>query len=307
MPPNDILPTSIPVALKPATIGSNIGEISFGGTQTFTYDGQAGETLTIRVFADNPVNTANPTEIRDSELLDTFVTVLQPDRSPLDDNDDIKRGRTDSLIEDLELSEAGTYQIEVRSSKNRSGGAFTLLIQSSMAVTGGLPDLVIPQIEGQERICIFATPTPRLGIVGNNILATWSNVPVAFPSGQEMIEKQATFTLEVANYGDGNSQDFAVTTFSISKADFDDTLEQSGTIDVETFFDIYQSFFVDPPQPVAVSGLRPGEVRIIDVDVVFFGDGDQVMIAVADFDDAINEINQENNTLDYNIFLDSGC
>jgi WD40 repeat protein len=125
-------PTSTPLDAGSASVGDNRGEIVIGGGQIWTYDGQSGETLTIRVSADHPPNDADDR----TGLLDTLVIVRAPDVSTLAENDDIRIGNiTDSWIEDLELPVDGIYEIEVRSWDNRDGGAYTLTIGSVLPVT----------------------------------------------------------------------------------------------------------------------------------------------------------------------------
>ena len=56
---------------------------------------------------------------------------------------DIEPGiNTDSLVEGLALSKNGTYQIEVSGALYRTGGAYTLIIESTP------PEAVTPTPEG---------------------------------------------------------------------------------------------------------------------------------------------------------------
>ncbi len=56
-------------------MGDDRGEISASGGQVWSYNGQAGEMLTLLVTADHPANNAPDR----TGLLDTVVTVRSPD------------------------------------------------------------------------------------------------------------------------------------------------------------------------------------------------------------------------------------
>jgi len=122
-------PTATPVRARAATRGDNRGELPVGGAQVWTYSGQAGEVLTIKVNADRPANTASDRERRERELLDTLLIVYAPDGTVMAEADDIERGIvTDSSTEVLVLPTDGVYRIEVRSRANLTGGPYTLTI-----------------------------------------------------------------------------------------------------------------------------------------------------------------------------------
>jgi hypothetical protein len=101
--------------------------------QTWTYVGQAGEILTIRVNADLP---AISDQIRNQGGVDTVVTV-EDLSGILVQNDDRSSTPhyTDSLIRDLTLPDDGTYQIIVSSWSDRDSGAYTLIIESDLHPT----------------------------------------------------------------------------------------------------------------------------------------------------------------------------
>jgi WD40 repeat protein len=121
-------PAPTPISAGTAQVGDNRGEIAIGGAETWIYNGGYGETLTIRVMADHPANDAEDR----AGLLDTYLTVYTPNGDILYLADDIVPGRqTDSLIEDLILGSIGEYRIVVSSWNNESGGAYTLVIQST--------------------------------------------------------------------------------------------------------------------------------------------------------------------------------
>ncbi len=119
-------PTATAAASKAAQVGDNRGEISASGGQVWSYNGQAGEMLTLLVTADHPANDAQDR----TGLLDTIVTVRSPDGQVLNQADDIDPGiLTDSRIDGLTLPVTGVYEIEVRSWDDASGGAYSLTIE----------------------------------------------------------------------------------------------------------------------------------------------------------------------------------
>lgn len=80
--------------------------------------------------------------IRVRDGFDSLLIVHNPDGSELAMNDDIENGiQTNSLIENLVLSEDGTYEIEVRSGGDLSGGSYTLMIESDRVGTTATPTL----------------------------------------------------------------------------------------------------------------------------------------------------------------------
>jgi len=126
------MPTLTPVPAEAARIGEQRGDIAIGGGQAWTYNGRAGETITIGVNADAPANDASSR----IGLLDSMVRVYAPDGSQIAENDDIDPAIiTDSRIDQLVLTGTGTYRIEVRSWDDRSGGEYTLIIDSQMPET----------------------------------------------------------------------------------------------------------------------------------------------------------------------------
>jgi WD40 repeat protein/energy-coupling factor transporter ATP-binding protein EcfA2 len=104
-------PTPLPVA---AQVGEQEGEIAVGGGQVWTYQGAAGEVLTITTVAD----------------WDTTLTLSVEDEEIAfnDDTSDLANP-LNSRIE-VTLPADGAYAIGVRGYANRSGGAYTLTIES---------------------------------------------------------------------------------------------------------------------------------------------------------------------------------
>ncbi len=123
-------PTAAPVGALTAQPGENRGEIPLGGGQVWAYAGQAGERLSIRVSADQPASGVWGLAAQlERGALDTRLIVYAPDGEILAEADDIQNGLdTDALIEDLTLTAAGQYRIEVRSYAEQTGGAYTLVI-----------------------------------------------------------------------------------------------------------------------------------------------------------------------------------
>lgn len=127
--------------------GANRGEVAAGDYQVWQYAGRAGERLTLRVEADVPANWASrggaATAVA-AGVLDTLVIVTDPDGRDLNvynsgggmvydppQSDDIEAGvNTNSLLPDLVLPVDGVYQIIVSGSGYRTGGAYTLFVES---------------------------------------------------------------------------------------------------------------------------------------------------------------------------------
>lgn len=102
------------------------GEVS-SASVTYTYQGVAGETITIDMVAD------------DSEQLDTYLVLYGPDGGLVAENDDRDGNTFNSQIVQT-LAEDGEYTIEAM--QYRGAGAFSLTVQSDRA-TSGLPDTTI--------------------------------------------------------------------------------------------------------------------------------------------------------------------
>jgi len=147
-------PSMTPRPRLVALPGENHGEVAIGDYQVWQYEGHAGELLTIRVSADNPANWAGhagaPAAAR-ADVLDTLVIVTAPDGRDLNvynsgggmvyapaQSDDIEAGVvTDSLVDSLALPADGVYQILVSGSGYRTGGGYTMVIESRRAGAPG--------------------------------------------------------------------------------------------------------------------------------------------------------------------------
>jgi hypothetical protein len=114
---------------RDAQIGENRGEIALGDWDTWLYQGQAGERLTIQLIADHPGTGISAEERNERGLLDTALIVIAPDGSLLRLNNDTE-GTTNSSIEGLTLPVDGIYRIEARSFLEQTAGAYTLVIES---------------------------------------------------------------------------------------------------------------------------------------------------------------------------------
>lgn len=115
-----------------AVVGENRGEVLVGGGQIWFYAGQAGEVLTLSTLADNPANDT-PAELRETlGLFDTRLILRDANGTVIAENDDIVRTvNTDSAIVDFTLPFSDFYSIEVRSFDDATGGAYTLIVESS--------------------------------------------------------------------------------------------------------------------------------------------------------------------------------
>ena len=134
-PPPTHIPTAstTPITWQQASVGDNRGTIETGVGYRWTYDGRAGEVLTISVLADNPASgIVSDAGRRNLGLLDTMLLVYGPDGALLAANNDIADlMNTDSRITDLVLPADGVYHIEVRSSNDATTGDYTLVIESN--------------------------------------------------------------------------------------------------------------------------------------------------------------------------------
>lgn len=133
--PPTLTPTATLAVRHTAQVGENIGQIKVGGGEVWTYEGHAGEALVIRVMADLPAGTqTNAVERAELGLLDTRMILRGPSGFVVENNDDElipedDPERTNSRIEVI-LPADGTYEIEVRSYADESGGSYTLVVES---------------------------------------------------------------------------------------------------------------------------------------------------------------------------------
>ncbi|NWF68064.1 MAG: WD40 repeat domain-containing protein [Chloroflexi bacterium] len=129
-------PSATPASTQRATVGENRGEIAIGGGDVWTYEGSYGETLRIQVIAENPANTAEDR----TGLFDPLLIIYLPSGRLLLEADDIQGGvLTDVRVEALALPVSGSYRFEVRSWDNQTGGAYTLVIESTPFVPTPTP------------------------------------------------------------------------------------------------------------------------------------------------------------------------
>jgi hypothetical protein len=147
-------PTAAPAEAGVARQGETRGEIPVGGGQIWTYSGQEGEVLAVKVSADRPANQAYEQEQQERELLDTFLIVHSPTGEVLTTTNDIAFGYgTDSQLDLLVLPEEGPYRFEVRSWQDRTGGRYTLTLSATLSapstITFGEP--VTATVEAGDR------------------------------------------------------------------------------------------------------------------------------------------------------------
>ncbi|MBZ0307135.1 MAG: hypothetical protein K8I82_13780 [Anaerolineae bacterium] len=126
-------PTATPAGeARQAELGDQRGELPVGGGEVWTYEGEAGEIISISIRADDPANDTTIEEREAQGLLDLYTYIYDPDGDLLVEFDDIETGTlTDVQIDELELPASGTYRIEVRSWDNTNGGGYTLSIKSA--------------------------------------------------------------------------------------------------------------------------------------------------------------------------------
>jgi hypothetical protein len=122
------LPSATPVSADMAQLSDseNIGEITLGGGEVWTYEGQANDTLTIYTVAD----------------WDTVLSLYDPEGTEIAFNDDANLPNANSQI-DITLPDAGQYTIEVRSFGDSFEGAYTLVIKSVDVTATPTPTVVV--------------------------------------------------------------------------------------------------------------------------------------------------------------------
>ena len=142
-PTATVVPTAQPEA-RQATPGEQRGEITRGGVDRWLYDGRAGEMLSIRVIADEPLSPDFSgshddyvAALESGSRLEAFVAVFTPDGAPwfdsytifdpLFDLDAFASGN--ARFEGVELPADGVYIFEVRGFGYLSGGAYTLVLE----------------------------------------------------------------------------------------------------------------------------------------------------------------------------------
>ncbi|MDZ4765591.1 MAG: hypothetical protein SGI73_13655, partial [Chloroflexota bacterium] len=122
--------TPVPTLPPISRGGTQRGAVEIGSSDEWTFEGRAGEVITIRVNADAPANDAEDR----AGLFETLVRIYTPDGELLAEADDLQAGViTDSELHELTLPVDGTYRIEVLGWDNRTGGAYTLTIKSDAA------------------------------------------------------------------------------------------------------------------------------------------------------------------------------
>ncbi|MGB0385473.1 MAG: tetratricopeptide repeat protein, partial [Ardenticatenaceae bacterium] len=159
---------------RTAQLGENQGQAPEGGSEIWTYEGKAGEVLTIRAEADKPANNAEDR----TGLLDILLIVYAPDGTIIAKADDIQPGVvTDAVIEGLELPTDGTYKLEVLGLE--SSGAYTLILQADSATSPDTtpttdPDWPTLTIENglEDTICYVNIWSISTDEVGNEWLGT---------------------------------------------------------------------------------------------------------------------------------------
>ena len=124
---------STPIAAQlagAAAWGVNRGAVPLGGGQVWEYTGNAGDQLSMRVSADQPVNiTWGIERQRENGLLDPTLSLYAPDGSLVAEIDDVANGiATDIYLESLTLPQSGVYRIEVRSYQDQTAGGYRLVL-----------------------------------------------------------------------------------------------------------------------------------------------------------------------------------
>jgi WD40 repeat protein len=153
--PTPTLPDWTPIASPTSTVqkaylGSQRGEIpTGGGQQQWYYSGQAGETLTVTVFADHPGSGSDPATWAVEGKLDAKVQIFAPNDSAnfIAENDDLDSTLTesggvansDAQIVAFALPEDGQYIVAVSNAFPGTSGAYTLVIERSSVMQSPIP------------------------------------------------------------------------------------------------------------------------------------------------------------------------
>jgi tetratricopeptide (TPR) repeat protein len=138
-------PTTTPVTARAARPGSQPGEIALGGGEAWTYRGQAGELVVIRVEAENPAPGDTSTEERlERGLFDAIVLVYGPDgallaQADIDSTLPQNEAEWNNPRLELTLLVDGMYRIEVRGYADQSAGAYSLVIERGTDGATGTP------------------------------------------------------------------------------------------------------------------------------------------------------------------------
>jgi WD40 repeat protein/class 3 adenylate cyclase len=136
-PPPTVTPAASPPpqATRMAVLGENRGELTRDGFDAWTYEGQAGELLSLHLQADTPLTGWMEFEEREAAgVLDSVLLVVAPDGRLLALADDTPSQQDwesgDSLIEAVYLPVDGVYRIEAHSMWDDIPGGYTLTIES---------------------------------------------------------------------------------------------------------------------------------------------------------------------------------
>ena len=229
---------------RPAQLGENRGEIPEGGSEIWTYEGQAGDILTIKAEADKPANEANTEERLQAGLLDMMLIIYAPDGTIIAKADDIQPGTvTDSVIEGLQLPADGTYQIEALGLEKELSGAYTLTLQAVNTT----------QVE--------ATPTPNPDwptLTIENQLQDTICYAYIWPTSAEQVEDEWLGIKDVILSADSHQWRVAPDEYNIAVTDC-----YGNTLDVRREFDVTNSSTLmvspsatDDPVALCATGLQ---------------------------------------------------
>jgi hypothetical protein len=119
--------------------GLNIGRLSAGQFQLWSYDGRVDDVLTLEAAADAPVPTGP----------DTRLIVRGPDGQVLAFNDDggSSDTRPNARIHNLVLPETGSYEIEVHAYPGYTNPAYQLLVETGSS-RGDLSKMALAGLQG---------------------------------------------------------------------------------------------------------------------------------------------------------------
>ena len=119
--------------------GTYRAELPLAQAHLWFYEGQAGETVTVLMNAENPSDGIdNAYEVRERGLLNARLVIRNSKGAVLAQSNEFNRENTDAEVR-LMLPDADTYTIEAGSLRRESAGLYELVIRSGYQAAANLP------------------------------------------------------------------------------------------------------------------------------------------------------------------------
>jgi hypothetical protein len=126
-------PLCTDVEQKTVESGTHRAGLALAQTHLWFYDGQAGETISVSMNAENPSDGVdNSYEVRERGLLNARLIIRNSKGVVLAQSNELDRDNTDAEVR-LTLPDDDTYTIEAGSLRRASAGAYNLVIRSAYA------------------------------------------------------------------------------------------------------------------------------------------------------------------------------